>query len=118
MIKKIRLKNWKSYEDSILYLDPLTILTGMNASGKSNVIDALIFINRIAGGISIFEAISGNTSLNALRGGIGWVCKKNTNAFTRSPNKKTSRKYLNTLYPLFFYSRTVLLYEIHNYFYW
>lgn len=82
MIKKIRLKNWKSYEDSILYLDPLTILIGMNASGKSNVIDALIFINRIAGGISIFEAISGNTSLNALRGGIDWVCKKNTNAFT------------------------------------
>lgn len=76
MIKSIRLKNWKSYDDSVLYIDPLTILIGMNASGKSNVIDALIFINRIAGGIGIFEAISGDASLNALRGGIDWVCKK------------------------------------------
>ncbi|KAI4447860.1 hypothetical protein C823_002379 [Eubacterium plexicaudatum ASF492] len=48
MIKKLRLKNWKSFDDSVLYIDPLTILIGMNASGKSNVIDALIFINRIA----------------------------------------------------------------------
>ena len=82
MIKSIRLKNWKSYDDSVLYIDPLTILIGMNASGKSNVIDALIFINRIAGGSGIFEAISGDASLNALRGGIDWVCKKNANAFT------------------------------------
>jgi len=82
LIKSIRLKNWKSYDDSVLYIDPLTILIGMNASGKSNVIDALIFINRIAGGSGIFEAISGDASLNALRGGIDWVCKKNANAFT------------------------------------
>lgn len=82
MIKSIRLKNWKSYDDSVLYIDPLTILIGMNSSGKSNVIDALVFINRIAGGIGIFEAISGDASLNALRGGMDWVCKKNTNAFT------------------------------------
>ena len=82
MITSIRLKNWKSYDDSVLYIDPLTILIGMNASGKSNVIDALIFINRIAGGSGIFEAISGDASLNALRGGIDWVCKKNANAFT------------------------------------
>ncbi len=82
MIKKLRLKNWKSFDDSVLYIDPLTILIGMNASGKSNVIDALIFINRIAGGIGIFEAISGDASLNALRGGMDWVCKKNTNIFT------------------------------------
>lgn len=82
MIKSIRLKNWKSYDDSVLYIDPLTILIGMNSSGKSNVIDALVFINRIAGGIGIFEAISGDASLNALRGGMDWVCKKYTNAFT------------------------------------
>ena len=82
MIKRMRLINWKSYDDSIFYIDPLTILIGMNSSGKSNVIDALIFINRIAGGVGIFEAISGDASLSALRGGMDWVCKKNTNSFT------------------------------------
>ena len=81
MIKSIRLKNWKSYEDSTLYIDPLTILIGTNSSGKSNVIDALIFLSRIAGGAGIFQAINGDVTLNSLRGGIDWVCKKNTNSF-------------------------------------
>lgn len=82
MIKSIRLMNWKSYEDSILYIDPLTIMIGTNSSGKSNVIDALIFLSRISNGIGIFQAISGDVALNALRGGIDWMCKKNTNTFS------------------------------------
>lgn len=43
LIKSITLKNWKSYEESTLYIDPLTIVIGTNSSGKSNAIDALIF---------------------------------------------------------------------------
>ena len=82
MIKRIKLKNWKSYGESTLYIDPLTIVIGTNSSGKSNAIDALIFLSRIASGVGIFEAINGDIKLNSLRGGMDWVCRKNTNSFT------------------------------------
>ncbi|MBR2199820.1 MAG: AAA family ATPase, partial [Bacteroidales bacterium] len=48
MITKLRLKNWKSFKDSTLYIDPLTILIGINASGKSNVLDALDFLHKLS----------------------------------------------------------------------
>lgn len=76
LIKSIKLKNWKSYKESVLYIDPLTIVIGTNASGKSNAIDALILLSRIASGVGIFQAISGDVTLDSLRGGIDWVCKK------------------------------------------
>lgn len=82
MIKSIRLINWKSYEDSMLYIDPLTILIGMNSSGKSNAIDALIFLSRISSGVGIFQAISGDIAMSALRGGADWVCRENKNQFS------------------------------------
>jgi len=47
MIKEIKIKNWKSFGETTLYLDPLTVLVGQNASGKSNLIDALDFLQRL-----------------------------------------------------------------------
>ncbi|MFK8163712.1 MAG: AAA family ATPase, partial [Lewinella sp.] len=44
MIKSITLKNWKSFGEATLYVDPLTVLIGTNASGKSNFLDALVFL--------------------------------------------------------------------------
>ena len=44
MITKIRLQNWKSFKDSTIYIDSLGILIGTNASGKSNVLDAFVFL--------------------------------------------------------------------------
>ncbi len=82
MIKSVKLRNWKSYEESILYIDSLMIVIGANSSGKSNAVDALIFLSRIAGGAGIFQAIGGDVSLSALRGGMDWVCRKGTNSFT------------------------------------
>lgn len=82
LIKSIKLINWKSYENSTLYIDPLTIIIGMNSSGKSNAIDALIFLSRISSGVGIFQAISGDIAMSALRGGADWVCRENTNQFS------------------------------------
>jgi len=42
MIKELTLTNWKSFEKATLYIDPLTIIIGANASGKSNTLDALL----------------------------------------------------------------------------
>lgn len=82
MIKSIKLKNWKSYEESTLYIDSLMIVIGTNSSGKSNAIDALLFLSRIASGVGIFQAIVGDVNLSSLRGGIDWVCRKGMNSFT------------------------------------
>lgn len=84
MIKELRLKNWKSFADATLYIDPLTLLIGTNASGKSNALDALLFLHRLACGVGIFQAINGNSDIGlpALRGAVEWVCLKPYTQFT------------------------------------
>lgn len=84
MIKELKLTNWKSFADATLYIDPLTVLIGSNASGKSNCLDALLFLNRVSQGLAIFPAIAGDVNLPALRGGIDWVCRKPENQFRLS----------------------------------
>lgn len=76
MIKELKLTNWKSFEDATLYIDPLTVVIGSNASGKSNCLDAFLFLNRVSQGIAIFPAIAGDVNLAALRGGMEWICRK------------------------------------------
>ncbi|MBL0498509.1 AAA family ATPase [Aeromonas caviae] len=46
MIKSIGMANWKSFAHSQLFIDPLTILIGSNASGKSNALDAFNFLSK------------------------------------------------------------------------
>ncbi len=48
MLKKLILENWKSFRYAELPIDPLTILIGANASGKSNAIEALDFLEQFA----------------------------------------------------------------------
>lgn len=82
MFRELRLKNWKSFEDATFYIDPLTILIGANAGGKSNLLDALLFLNRVCSGIGLFQAINGDVNIPPLRGGAEWVCRKGTDRFT------------------------------------
>lgn len=84
MIKELSLTNWKSFADATLYIDPLTVLIGSNASGKSNALDALLFLNRISQGVAISPAIAGDVNLTPLRGGLEWICKKPEKQFTLS----------------------------------
>jgi len=46
VITQIQLKNFKSYRFGTLYIARLTVLIGANASGKSNVIEALRILAR------------------------------------------------------------------------
>ncbi len=82
MIKSLRLVNWKSYKDSKLYIDPLTIIIGTNSSGKSNALDALVFLSRIASGLEVYQSIKGDQNISPIRGGVDWVCRQGTNQFT------------------------------------
>ena len=81
MITSLELENWKSFESATLYIDPLTILIGTNAAGKSNILDAFLFLQRIASGLSIQESIEGTTTIEPLRGGSNWVIKKPSSCF-------------------------------------
>jgi len=56
MIRRIHIKDYKSLRDVDVTLKPLSVLFGPNAAGKSNFIDALQLLSRIAGSRSLKEA--------------------------------------------------------------
>lgn len=89
MITSLQLENWKSFERAILYIDSLTVMIGTNASGKSNALDALSFLNRIATGTMLTAALQGDTGLSPLRGGTEWAARKPGNLFSLSATIKT-----------------------------
>ena len=102
MIMELKLTNWKSFEAATLYIDPLTVLIGSNASGKSNCLDALLFLNRVSQGITIFSSIAGDVNLPALRGGMEWVSRKPEKQFQllvsiSSDNEKQDYHYSLTV---------------------
>ncbi len=69
MIRELRLINWKSFTDAILYVDELTFVIGTNASGKSNLLDAFYCLSRLAQGKPIGEVVNG------IRGGQDWFVR-------------------------------------------
>jgi predicted ATPase len=71
MITKLHIESWKSFADSTLHIDPLTVLIGLNASGKSNALDAFSFLNRVSNGIPLVTALQGDGTQSGVRGGGG-----------------------------------------------
>ncbi|MEV7779697.1 AAA family ATPase [Kitasatospora sp. NPDC088351] len=47
---EVRLTAFKTFHDAVLPLTPLTLLIGRNSSGKSNALDALEVLSRLAQG--------------------------------------------------------------------
>ncbi|KAB8318550.1 AAA family ATPase [Tolypothrix campylonemoides VB511288] len=82
MLKQLILENWKSFRYAELPIDPLTVLIGTNASGKSNVVEALEFLQRIVRGEDIEAALAGDKTLPSIRGGVEWAALKNETQFT------------------------------------
>jgi predicted ATPase len=56
MIRRIRISNYKSLRAIDLHLEPLSVLFGPNAAGKSNFIDALQLLSRVVSTRSLKEA--------------------------------------------------------------
>lgn len=82
MITSLQLKDWKSFEQATLHVDPVTVLIGANASGKSNALDALLFLNRVASGAMLTAALQGDTRMPPLRGGVEWAARKPGKVFS------------------------------------
>ena len=56
VLKRIHIRNYKSLRDVEVKLAPLSVLFGPNAAGKSNFLDALQLLSRIAFSRSLKEA--------------------------------------------------------------
>ncbi|MDJ0674031.1 MAG: AAA family ATPase [Calothrix sp. MO_167.B42] len=82
MLKQLILENWKSFRHAELPIDALTVLIGTNASGKSNVVEALDFLQRIVRGEDIKTALTGNEIVPSIRGGVEWAARKPETQFT------------------------------------
>ncbi len=48
MIRRIKVQGYKSLQDIDIKLEPLTVILGPNAAGKSNLLDALALMSRMA----------------------------------------------------------------------
>ena len=59
MLTALRLKNFKNFADETLCMGPFTIIVGANASGKSNIRDALRFLHGVGRGYTLAEILGG-----------------------------------------------------------
>ena len=59
MITSLRLVDFKNFADETLRVGPFTVIVGANASGKSNIRDALRFLHGIGRGYTLSEIIGG-----------------------------------------------------------
>lgn len=81
MLKELTIKNWKSFESATLYVDPLTVLIGLNASGKSNILDALTFLQRTVIYRDLHATLAGDRFLPEIRGGVDWTALRGNDSF-------------------------------------
>lgn len=56
MITYIYIDGFKSFQNFEMYFSPYTIIAGANASGKSNLFDALAILSELAGGMTAQQA--------------------------------------------------------------
>ena len=59
MLQELRLTNFKNFKDETLKLGPFSVIVGANASGKSNVRDALRFLHGIGRGYTLADIVGG-----------------------------------------------------------
>lgn len=59
MLTSLRLFDFKSFANASLHIGPFTVIVGANASGKSNIRDALRFLQGVGRGYTLAEIIGG-----------------------------------------------------------
>lgn len=94
MITKLELQDWKSFRHATMYVDPISVVIGKNASGKSNILDALQFVQLVASGQSISDAVS------IIRGGVDWIIRKgadNCQLRVTMEDEKYATEYIYTI---------------------
>ena len=59
MLKELKLKNIKSFEEATVPMSGFTVLLGTNASGKSNIRDVMRFLHGLSRGYKLVELFAG-----------------------------------------------------------
>ncbi len=87
MLKRLTLDNFKSFRSASIPLGPLTLLVGTNASGKSNIRDALRVLHGIGLGYPLAEILGekygpgGILQWRGIRGGVREVAFQDAGSF-------------------------------------
>lgn len=68
-VEEVRLTSFKSFTDAVLPLEELTLVVGRNGSGKSNALDGLWALTRLATGDDVRDALDGGRDGPSVRGG-------------------------------------------------
>lgn len=71
---ELRLTSFKSFRGAVLRLRPTTILIGRNSAGKSNALDGLEVLSRLAGGEDIGDALDGKRREGGAIRGLSTGC--------------------------------------------
>ena len=68
-ISRLKMTNFKNFEDETLHVGPFTVIAGANACGKSNIRDAFRLLHGIGRGYSLADALGGKYGLG---GQVEW----------------------------------------------
>jgi predicted ATPase len=88
MIRRIRVQGYKSLREVEVELQPLTVIIGPNAAGKSNLFDALGLLSRCVTSQTLGEAFKGHRGAPAEAfsfyqvGGLAWLLTQPAAQFT------------------------------------
>lgn len=82
-LKELHLISFKGFEEQTLPLADTTLLIGRNSTGKSNALDALDALSRLAGGETISDALDGRRrESGAIRGGSAGLVPHGKESFS------------------------------------
>ena len=88
MISRLRMVNFKNFEDETLDVGPFTVIAGVNAAGKSNIRDAFRLLHGIGRRYSVADALGGKYGLGGqvewrpIRGALNEVVRFSEETFT------------------------------------
>lgn len=102
MIRRVRIQGYKSLKDIDIVLEPLTIVIGPNAAGKSNLLDALGLLSRMVTRNTLEEAFTGHRGvpLEAFHygdEGLDGLLAKETAQFTIEVDVELSDEVVETI---------------------
>ena len=101
MIRSLRLVNFKNFADETLKVGPFTVIVGANASGKSNIRDALRFLHGIGRGYTLAEILGGKYGVGAyvewigIRGAMGEIARLGQEGFSITLESRTEEESLS-----------------------
>ncbi|GHJ35950.1 AAA family ATPase [Streptomyces sp. TS71-3] len=82
-IQEVRLTAFKSFRGEALPLAPLSVLIGRNSSGKSNALDGLEVLSRLARGEDVTEALESRSGpAGPVRGGLAGCVPHGSDGFS------------------------------------